>query len=302
MARGPRYGPHVDVTESGRIARRLEPLHALVYFAEESEPRFVAAGLEPGRMSYFAGRAAPMGAVSASVVTATFFNFNHELVAQSIPKAWRLADPSALVAARFEIADAALRRLLGDDGVGSPEVAEAAGLARTAAEAATVEGRPLAAGHLDVEWPGEPHLVLWHALSILREHRGDGHIAALVAARLSGLEALLTATATGTGFVPGFARASRGWSREQWDAGIAGLRERGLLDPAQDLTLTPDGAALRERLEEDTDRLGAAPWDALGADGAGRLAELGTGLARTALAAGAFPAEGVFAPASGRAR
>ncbi|MDN5919145.1 MAG: hypothetical protein L0I76_29300 [Pseudonocardia sp.] len=272
----------------------------MVYFAPEAEPRYIEAGLEAGRMSYFAGRAAPMGAVSASVVTATFFNFNGELVASNIPKAWTLASPATLVTARFEIVDAALRRLLGDDGVASPEVAEAAGLARRAAEAAQPEGRPLAGGHMDLDWPDAPHLVLWHALSILREHRGDGHIALLVEADLSGLEALLTATATGTGFVPGFARASRGWSREQWDAGIAGLRERGLLDPAAELEPTAAGEKLRNRIEDDTDRLGGAPWTALGAEGTARLGELSAGLVRTALRAGAFPAEGVFAPASGR--
>ncbi|WP_308252128.1 hypothetical protein [Pseudonocardia sp. KRD291] len=291
----------MDARESGRIARRLEPLHAMVYFAPEAEPRYTEAGLEPGRMGYFAGRAAPMGAVSASVVTATFYNFSGELVASAVPKAWTLADPATLVAARFEIVDAALRRLLGDDGVASPEVAEAAGLARTAAEAVTPDGRPLAAGHLDLAWPDAPHLVLWHALSILREHRGDGHVALLVEAELSGLEALLTATATGTGFVPGFARASRGWSREQWAAGIAGLRERGLLDPDAELELTAAGEKLRDRIEDDTHRLGGPPWSALGAEGAARLGELGAGLVRTALTNGAFPAEGVFAPASGRA-
>ena len=290
----------MDARESGKIARRLEPLHAMVYFAPEAEPRYVEAGLEPGRMSYFAGRAAPMGAVSASVITATFHNFNGELVASAIPRAWTLADPATLVATRFEIADAALRRLLGDDGVGSPEVAEAAGLARTAAEAATPEGRPLAGGHMDLAWPQAPHLVLWHALSILREHRGDGHVALLVEAELSGLEALLTATATGSGFLPGFARASRGWSREQWDAGVAGLRERGLLDPEADLRLTGAGEKLRERIEDDTHRLGGAPWTALGAEGTARLGELGAGLVRTALAPGASPAVGVFAPARGR--
>ena len=297
--------PVVDPSESGRIARRLEPLHAMVYFAEEAEPRYTAAGLEPGRMSYFAGRAAPMGAVSGSVVTATFYNFSPELIAPFFPRAWQLADPATLVATRFEIVDAALRRLLGDDGVASPEVAEAAGLARRAADAATPQGRPLAAGHLDVGYPDAPHLVLWHALSILREHRGDGHVALLVQAGLSGLDALLTATATGTGFVPGFARASRGWSREQWAAGVADLRGRGLLadGPGVDeLTLTAAGQEQRAAIEQDTHRLGAAPWDALGAEGTARLGELGGALVRTALAAGAFPAEGVFAPASGRTK
>ena len=187
-----------DAVAAGRLARGLEPLHSQVYFAPEGEPAYTAAGLEPGRMSYFAPRAAPMGAVGASVVTATFYNFSPRLVAKSVPRAWELVSAPDLLDVRFAVADASLRRTLGDDAVASPEMAEAAGLARTAAGAVTPDGRPLAAGHLDVPWPTAPHLVLWHALSILREHRGDGHIALLVEAGLSGLEALVTATATGT--------------------------------------------------------------------------------------------------------
>lgn len=289
------------VTAAGRLARGLEPLHAQVYFAPETGPGYAAAGLEKGRMGYFAPRAAPMGAVGPSVVTATFYNFSPALVAESIPKAWTLASPGELVGARFAVADAALRRLLGDEAVGSPEMAEAARLARTAADAVTPEGRPLAAGHLDVGFPASPHLVLWHALSILREHRGDGHVALLVEAGLTGLEALLTATATGTGFTVDFARTSRGWTVEQWNAAAAALAGRGLLEPvtagdtAVSPVLTEAGSALRRRLEDDTHRLGAAPWAALGADGAARLGELGGAFVRTALANGAFPAEGVFA-------
>ncbi|MEU6700615.1 hypothetical protein [Pseudonocardia sp. NPDC046786] len=286
---------------AGRLARGLEPLHAQIYFAPEAEPRFVRAGLDEGRMTYFAPRAAPIGAVGPSTVAATFYNFSPRLVAASIPRAWDLVSPADLVAARFEVADASLRRLLGDDGVGSPEVAEAAGIARTAAEAVTPEGRPLAAAHLDLEWPTAPHVVLWHALSILREHRGDGHIALLTAAGLSGLEALITATATGTGFTVPFARASRGWSRTEWNDGVARLAERGLLeqaapsDDAVDPVLTEEGTALRKRLEDETHRIGAAPWAALGSERAARLGEIGGGLVRIALANGAFPADGVFA-------
>ncbi|MEJ8281287.1 SCO6745 family protein [Pseudonocardia spirodelae] len=287
---------------AGRLARGLEPLHAQVYFAPEGERAYVDAGLAPDRMVYFAPRAAPMGPVGPSVVTATFYNFSPRLVAASIPRAWELVSAPDLVQVRFAVADASLRRTLGDDAVASPEMAEAAALARTAAEAVTPDGRPLAAGHLDVAWPSEPHLVLWHALSILREHRGDGHIALLVEAGLSGLEALLTATATGTGFTVGFARASRGWSAAEWNDGVARLADRGLLaapgdgaDAAVTPELTEQGVALRRRLEDDTHRLGAAPWAALGADGAARLGELGGAFVRTALAHGAFPSDGVFA-------
>nr|WP_232663394.1 hypothetical protein [Pseudonocardia sp. TRM90224] len=262
------------------------------YFAPETEEHLTAIGLKRGRMPYFASRSAPMGAVGPSVVTATFYNFHPGLVARSIPAAWELADPATITAARYAAVDATLRRMLGADGLESPEVAEAAEIARKAAEACTVQGRALAAGHLDLEWPVEPRTVLWHAITILREHRGDGHVLLLLDAELDGLEALVSYTATGNGFVTPFAKKSRGWSDEEWAAAVARLRERGILDA--DGALTADGAALRARIEDDTNRLGAGPYRTIGADATARLGELGRGLARQVVAAGAFP-DGVFA-------
>ncbi|WP_425414662.1 SCO6745 family protein [Pseudonocardia spinosispora] len=286
----------MDHIVSGRIARGLEPFHAMTYFAPETEQYLAAAGLKPGRMCYFAGRGAPMGAVSASVVAATFYNFNPDMVARHIPAAWSLATPSALVDARFAAVDAALRRLLGDELIASPELAEAAELARRVAQLCCCEGRPLAAAHLELDWPEQSHLVLWHAISILREHRGDGHLAALLDADLNGLQALITHTATGKGFLPSFAKASRGWSDEQWDAEADVLRERGVLDSGDEPALTEVGEALRQRIEGETDRLGGGPWSALGEDEAVRLGELVRPLVRTLLKAGCFPSEGVFTP------
>jgi hypothetical protein len=284
----------MEPRDAGRIARSLEPLHSMVYFAPETEEHLTAVGLKRGRMSYFAGRSAPMGAVGAAVVAATFYNFNPDLVARVIPAAWGLADPATLITARLGAVDAALRRMAGDDALAAPEIAEAAGLVRRAAEACRPEGRPLGAAYLALDWPDEPHLALWHGLSVLREHRGDGHIAMLVEAGLSGVEAQVTHVATGKGFVPAFAMASRGWSPEQWGAAVTGLAERGLLDEQGELTEA--GSDLRRQVETDTDRLGVEPWTHLGADGAARLGEIGGGLVRALLAAGCFPA-GVFAAA-----
>jgi hypothetical protein len=287
----------VDNRGTGRLARGLEPLHAMIYFAPEAERHLTAAGLRPGRMTYFAGRAAPMGAVGPGVVAAVFHNFHPALVARHVPRAWTLAAPDAVLPARLAAVDAALRRMLGDGVAQDADVVEAAGLARRAAEAVAVEGRPLAAAHAELPWPDAPHLVLWHAVSVLREHRGDGHVAALVAAELDGLEALVSHTATGRGFVPAVARASRGWSEEEWAAGAARLAERGLLDA--DGALTDEGRALRRGVEQETDRLGAGPWRALGAERAARLGEVGGRLVAALLAAGCFPA-GVFAAATPR--
>ncbi|GGF54545.1 hypothetical protein GCM10011519_30560 [Marmoricola endophyticus] len=282
----------MDPSTSGRTARSLEPLHALCYFSPDVDAAIMEAGVPKGRGVYFAGRAAAMGAVGPGTITATFYNFAPSLVAHVVPACWESTTPEKVVAARYRGIDTTYRRLLGDDLVASPEVAEAAELARTAAQACTPEGRPLYAAHADLDWPTEPHLRLWHALTLLREHRGDGHIAALVAADLSGAEALVTHTATGKGFTVGAAQKTRGYSAEDWQAAVDGLAERGLM--STDGGLSDAGQALRKDVEATTNRLGDAPWEALGDEGTTRLAELGAPLVRTALGNGAFP-DGVFA-------
>lgn len=274
-----------------RFKTAFDSLHALAYFAPEVDAALTGAGLRPGRMPYFAGRAAAMGAVGPEVVAATFYNFNPEVVARVIPRAWTLATPERVLEARLDGVDQALTRLLGEH-VKSDDVAEAAELAREATAGCTGEGRPLYAAHAGLAWPGEPHLVLWHATTLLREYRGDGHIAALVLNGLSGIEALLTHVATGRGFVDAAAKLTRGWSDEQWAAGQAGLRDRGLLDA--DGKLTEEGVAVRDRVEVATESAARGPWNHLGAEKTARLEELGRGLGARVVEAGAYPA-GVFA-------
>ncbi|MEP7024551.1 MAG: hypothetical protein ABJB47_12280 [Actinomycetota bacterium] len=276
-----------------RVHNATNVLHSFVYFAPEAEEHFVSTGLDAGRMCYFAGRAAAMGPVGPGVVTATFYNFSPDLVCQAIPRAWELARPADIICARLEAADAAMTRLLGREVVASDEVAAMARLAREAAGACTGEGRPLYSGHADLDWPQAPHLVLWHALTLLREHRGDGHIAALTASGLSGIEALITHTVTGQGFSAGFARASRGWTKEQWAAAQQGLAERGLLDSQG--ALTEAGQQLRAKVEEETDEMAAGPWQHLGEEGTAEVTRIGRDLTRAMMAAGAFPTQGVFA-------
>jgi hypothetical protein len=276
----------MDPALVARAHRAVEPLHSHLYFAPEHDEAFSALGLKPGRMSYFAGRAAPMGAIGAGVVTATFYNFSPSLVAHMIPRAWTLASPDQVVEARFGAARASLTRLLGDDVVEGPEVAQLAGLLRDACSALTPEGRALYAGHADLPWPNEPLLDLWHAATLLREHRGDGHIAALLHADLNGLEALITHTVTGRGFTEPAARATRGWSEDEWNAETAALAERGLVD---DGGLTAAGKDLRARVEAETDVLSADPWLALGEEATAQVVELGRGLARILVGNGAYP-------------
>jgi hypothetical protein len=244
--------------------RTGEPLHGMIYFVPEAAEAYARLGVT-GRAGYFASRAAPMGAVSADVVVSTFYNFNPELVHAAIPHAWEVATPAALVAARFDAADAAFRRVLGDAVVGSEEMRRAATLLRTAAEEAAhrVEGRPLAAGHADVAWPATPHLVLWHAQSLLREYRGDGHIAQLVTHGLTGLEALVTHAAAGDVPAPAL-KSTRAWSDEAWDEAVEALRSRGWLEPGDELRFTAWGAAQRQEIEDGTDALSAPAYEALG--------------------------------------
>ncbi|MEU1096734.1 hypothetical protein ABZ389_26305, partial [Streptomyces sp. NPDC005877] len=157
----------------------VNPLHSTVYFSPDYTDELKQLGVEDERAAYFAGRAAALGAVGPGTITATFYNFNHELVARHVPAVWDIASPEAVLDARLRAADRTLRRLLGDDVVASPEMAEAARLALRATEGCTRHARPLYAAHADLPVPEEPHLAYWHAATLLREHRGDGHLMAL---------------------------------------------------------------------------------------------------------------------------
>ncbi|WP_046728560.1 SCO6745 family protein [Streptomyces humi] len=272
-----------------RCHNLLNSLHATHFFSPELAEELAALGVTHPRAVNFAVRAAALGPVGAGTVTAAFYNYKHELVARHVPAVWETVSPEDVLAARLRAVDASMRRLLGADAVESGAMAEAAELALRATEACSRPGRPLYSAHADLPVPGEPHLAYWYATTLLREHRGDGHLAVLVAAGLDGLEAVVTHTATGKGMHPKWVSATRGWTRDDWDAAADRLRERGLLDTAGELTGT--GTALRAEIETETDRLDRAPYAHLGADGVTRLTELATGFTRTAVAAGAFPAD-----------
>lgn len=286
----------MDLAAVRRAYRTLEPLHSMIYFCAEAEPAFTAAGLEGGAMPYFASRAAPMGAVGPEVVAATFYNFNPRLVEQVIPAAWSLAEPAEINRVRFEVAAAALRRLLGD-AVDTPEFAEVTALATEAGGSATTEGRPLYAAHTALERPADPVAAFWLSITLLREYRGDGHLSALVQAGLSGLEALVINTATGLSLSPRTAQKTRGYRAEQWAETVARLTKRGMLTDAGGLS--DAGAAARERIEAATDEMSAAPLRTLGEQRVVDLTDRARGLTKTLLAAGAFPAQ-AFAASSDR--
>ncbi|WP_314613442.1 SCO6745 family protein [Streptomyces stackebrandtii] len=273
----------------------LEPLHALLYYAPEAFDEAAALGYDTAERwpSYFAWRSAPLGAPGPARVASAFYSFSPAMVARYVPGVGEgsdevpAADPAAVLAARLRAVDRTYRTVLGEDTVMSPELAEAAALARRAAEAAGTEGRPLAAANAALPWPEAPHLVLWQAATILREHRGDGHLAALLVAGLDPVEALVSFAAIGAAPEPVF--ESRGWSASEWEAARERLTARGVLDA--DGAVTDEGRALRAEVELRTDELAAAPWAALGPEDTARLAELLGGPWLSAIGSGLLPAE-----------
>ena len=266
--------------------QRLEPYHGLIYFVPEADAHYTALGLDAGMMGYYASRAAAMGPVPAEVVVATFYNFEPGRVRALVPRAWRVTTAPALWQARLAAVDAALTRIFGAR-LQDPDIAAAAALLRSITEACTSPGRPLFAGHLAQAWPSEPHVALWFAITLLREFRGDGHIAALTVEGVSGIEALVVHGATGT-VPPAVLKGTRGWSDPEWAVALERLQQRGWVD--DDGTLTIAGRRHRDRVEQYTDELAAAPWAMLDESQVAFLGDLGKELSTTIVAAGTFPA------------
>lgn len=263
-----------------------EPVHAVTYFAPERREATDTLGLKGGWMSYFGCRAAPLGAASAALVTAVFFNFHSKMVRRAIPDAWTYASPAQLLDARVSAIDAALRRVLGDDVVRSASVERAASLATAAVAACDMAGRPMGAANQAVASPDEPHLRLWQALTTIREHRGDGHVDALVHAGIAPSEALVLQAATGRSPEDGL-RSNRGWSDEEWDAAASAVCSRGWIDESG--RITESGAGVRDEIEHDTDRLAEPIVTGLRDDHADELVSLLRPLAERVMHAGAVP-------------
>jgi hypothetical protein len=278
----------MDPVIARKTWRTLEPIHGMIYFVPEGPERYRNMGIEHPRANYFGPRAAPMGEASPELVIATFYNFNPAIVREAMAGIWQTVRPEELIDARFMAADAALRRLLGDEVIGGDALAEAAEIARTAALTACdlLDGRPLFAGHASLSWPTDPHLVLWHAQTLLREFRGDGHIAALVADDVSGIEALQMHSGTGV-ISSGVLQQTRSWDDGAWTATTDRLIDRGLLNP--DGRLSELGAERRQWVEDRTDMLALAPYEAIGEDACARLRELCRPMSQAIVAGGGLP-------------
>ncbi len=275
----------MDALTARKTWRSMEAVHGMIYFTPDAPPAYAAVGVTKNRMGYFASRVAAMGAVPVEVVIATFYNFHPGLVRASMHDAWTVTTPEALLSARLNAAHTSLTRAFGPEVLNSAELAEAAGLTRRAALVACEhpEGRPLFAAHASLPWPTEPHLELFHGQTLLREFRGDGHIAALMLEGLSGLEALISHAASGD--VPaGVLKATRSWSDAEWEAGVQAMAARGLVNP--DGSFTDAGRAQRQWIEDRTDQSALAPYLELGDDAALTLRGTGKKLTELVMAAG----------------
>lgn len=247
---------------------RIETLHAVTYFGEETQSAGADLGLGGFWMGYFGFRAAPLGAVEPGVVDATFFNFAPSFVRRWVPDVWSTAAPDALIEARSRAASATLERLVPDLAATARAVAPFLDVAIAAGAA---PGRPVFAANRDLPTPSDDVAALWQRCTTLREHRGDGHVAALTAAGVDGLEAhVLIALDQGTD--PVDLQRTRGWNQDDWAGAVDRLCHRNLVEAGGSLTAA--GRELRASVEHATDRLASQPWQHLDEIERTRLIEL----------------------------
>ncbi len=242
----------MPVHAARRLWLSLETLHDVVYFAPAVRDAGVGLGLRGFWMTYFAFRAAPLGPVGPAAVIAAFAGFHPDMVGRALPDAWSRATPQACLTARAEVSAGALR----EAGADPADCRAAAGMLAPVAAAADATGRPLFAANATVPLPDDPVAALWQVATTLREHRGDGHVAALVAAGVSGIQAHLLQVATGR-FPGEVIRNARGWTEQDWADAAARLREFGLLTEDAAPLLTKPGRALLADIETRTDH---AAW------------------------------------------
>ncbi|MFG2039210.1 hypothetical protein [Dactylosporangium sp. NPDC048998] len=245
-----------------------EPVHAITYFAPQARQAFEAAGLRGFWRAYFAGRSAPLGAVGAAPVIAAFYGFAPSMVTRALPDVWTLVTPQAALEARRSGA----RQVLAGAAEGLEGVEEAAALLKRAAQETELYGRVLGAANAALPWPEDPLDVLWQAATVLREHRGDGHVAALLVEGIEGCESMVWRIAVNEGRGREMGQTGRGWSDEEWDAARRRLRQRGFLDGEGGAT--EKAISAYRTIEEITDQLAARPWQALGPGATERCAQL----------------------------
>lgn len=265
----------------------LEPIHAVVYFSPEPLGALTDVGYRGFWMGYFAQRSAPFGVATPELVEATFFNFTHSRVHRALPSAWEYAPAEVALAARVKGSVRALERI----GSAAPGALEAAAgvadLALRAAVSAPVSGLPLYAANRSLTVPEAAMERLWHACTLLREHRGDGHVAALVSAGIGGRESHVL-HALETGLPAEMYRPSRDFTPEEWSSCVASLAERGLV---ADGSLTTSGKALKAEIESRTDALAERAYAPLSDVEVGRLYDGARPLAQAIARSGDMPTQ-----------
>lgn len=271
-------------TLARRLWEAIEPLHAAPYFSPHHRRLSLDLGMSGYWMGYFAGRAAPLGAMTAAPVESMFFSFPDRRVARALPEAWACADPGTVLEARITTA----RLVLADHLCEVPrrDLDTLASYLEIAAGGCYFAGRPLAAGWSRVRRPDDVAAQLWLAATVLREHRGDGHVIACVHAGLRGIDAVVAHAATGT-VTREMMQPNRGWSDEEWEASERRLRARGLIDVGG--RLTKSGGALRRGIEDRTDFLAADPVTALGETGVEAIIAIAAPVSRRLFDSGAIP-------------
>ena len=269
----------------------FEPIHAVSYFAPEARSAYERAGLRGFWRGYFAGRAAPLGAVGPAVVTASFFNFAPAFVARAIPGVWELVTPEEALRARLAGATSALGRLL--DGR-EAEAAVAASLLWRAVAELDFSGRVLASANVALPVPDSGFAALWQAATVLREHRGDGHFAALAAADIDGCEGVVLRC--GLDLRREDMQPVRGWTDEAWDGALSRLTARGWI--GADGALTSAGREAHAAVESATDRAASRPWARLAPETTAEIVTVLTPLAQACASVLPYPSPiGVPAPA-----
>lgn len=277
-----------------RVWELVEPIAAAAYFAPETHEAYTPLGFQgsggesngvqyPDGVAYFISRGACLGKVPGEVIAAAFGVFKRPMVVAAVARGWEICDePGAVLKARADGTTAGLERAFGGEPAGLGRATE---LLRRAADAAPGEGRHLFSGLQSLDWPGTPVGDFWRAADLVREHRGDSHIAAWIAADLDACEVGVITDLWRGGAIKSWVR-SRGWTEDELDAAIDRLRARGLLDGD---AITPAGWELREDVDAATDAMESRVIDALG-DDLGELDRIVAPLADRAIAARLYPA------------
>ncbi|UVI34976.1 SCO6745 family protein [Brevibacterium spongiae] len=288
------------------VSARINSFHSSIYFSQTVGAVYAKQGLEPGVEGNMAARSAPLGRVNPGVVSAAYYNYSPNFIAEMLPRLWDTVTPEQMVQARFDAVSAFMAELFGDrDDIAllteaATQVSEALAPVLAAMDFA---GRTLSAATADVIGAHEPSTAfeaLWDVATVAREFRGDGHVASLVTAGVPGIDALMLDVATGAGFRPRAAQKTRGYTDEEWQSAQAKLAEAGLItvetdDRGFDLpVITEAGRELKEQVEQLTDGTVTAAWSVLDDDQIEALLSPSRTIIKVIAQSGAFPAN-IFA-------